>query len=254
MPINQPANQIKLTNVSVVRLRKGGKRFEIACYKNKVREWRTGVEKDLDEVVQIENVFVNVSKGQMAPQEDLQKAFGTTDREKITLEILKKGELQVGEKERNAELSNLWRDIATQVAARCVDPTSKRPYTVGVIEKAMTEVHYSVKTGKSAKSQSNDVIKLLQSSKTLPIERTRMRIRISMGAKEGKKLKEKIVPHVEKVEEEDWDEEWELIATIDPGALKVLNELLESETKGRGKLETLSFAAVAEQDDLDASD
>lgn len=43
MPINQPANQIKLTNVSVVRLKKGGKRFEIACYKNKVREWRTGM-------------------------------------------------------------------------------------------------------------------------------------------------------------------------------------------------------------------
>lgn len=200
-------------------------------------------------MVQIENVFVNVSKGQVAPQEDLQKAFGTTDREKITLEILKKGELQVGEKERNAELSNLWRDIATQVATRCVDPSSKRPYTVGVIEKAMTEVHYSVKTGKSAKSQSNDVIRLFQSSKTLPIERARMRIRITMAAKEGKKLKEKIVPHVEKVEEEDWDEDWELIATIDPGALKILNELLEQETKGRGKLETMSFATVADGDE-----
>lgn len=44
-------------------------------------------EKDLDEVVQIQNVFVNVSKGQVAPQEDLQKAFNTTDREKITLEV-----------------------------------------------------------------------------------------------------------------------------------------------------------------------
>lgn len=44
-------------------------------------------EKDLDEVVQIQNVFVNVSKGQVAPQEDLQKAFSTTDREKITLEV-----------------------------------------------------------------------------------------------------------------------------------------------------------------------
>ena len=27
-----PLNQIKLTNVSVVRLKKGGKRFELACY------------------------------------------------------------------------------------------------------------------------------------------------------------------------------------------------------------------------------
>ncbi|CAO1630134.1 unnamed protein product [Sympodiomycopsis kandeliae] len=252
MPINQPANQIKLTNVSVVRLRKGGKRFEIACYKNKVREWRSGVEKDLDEVVQIENVFLNVSKGQVAPQEDLQKAFGTTEREKITLEILKKGELQVGDKERQAELSNLWKEIATSVASRCVDPSTKRPYTVGVIEKAMTEVHYSVKTGKSAKSQALDVIKLLQSSSALPIERARMRIRITLPSKEAKKLKEKILPSIESVEDEDFaGDEWELLGIIDPGALKVLNELLEVETKGRGKIETVSFATVKEGDEMD---
>jgi hypothetical protein len=36
MPVFQPSNQIKLTNVSIVRLKKAGKRFEIACYKNKV--------------------------------------------------------------------------------------------------------------------------------------------------------------------------------------------------------------------------
>ena len=29
--INLPSNQIKLTNVSLVRLKKGKKRFEIAC-------------------------------------------------------------------------------------------------------------------------------------------------------------------------------------------------------------------------------
>ena len=35
-----PVNQVKLTNVSVVRLKKGGRRFELACYKNKVLEFR----------------------------------------------------------------------------------------------------------------------------------------------------------------------------------------------------------------------
>jgi ribosome maturation protein SDO1 len=43
MSIFTPTNQKKLTNVSLVRLKKGGKRFEIACYKNKVMEWRQGV-------------------------------------------------------------------------------------------------------------------------------------------------------------------------------------------------------------------
>lgn len=153
MPINQPANQIKLTNVSVVRLRKGGKRFEVACYKNKVVDWRNGTETNLDEVVQIENVFTNVSKGAAAPQEDLKKAFGTTDVEAIVKEILKKGELQVGEKERNQGLDASWREIVTLVCEKCVDPTSQRPYPYGIIDKAMSDIHYSIKTGKSAKSQ-----------------------------------------------------------------------------------------------------
>ena len=37
-----PTNQIRLTNVAIVRMKKAGKRFEIACYKNKVVSWRKG--------------------------------------------------------------------------------------------------------------------------------------------------------------------------------------------------------------------
>jgi len=37
-----PTNQIRLTNIAVVRQKKHGKRFEIACYKNKVMSWRKG--------------------------------------------------------------------------------------------------------------------------------------------------------------------------------------------------------------------
>jgi ribosome maturation protein SDO1 len=136
--INQPSNQIKLTNVSLVRLKKGKKRFEIACYKNKVMEWRSGIETDLDNVLQIPNVFLNVSKGQTAPKEDLLKAFGkdkTTND--IVLEILKKGELQVGDKERAAQLERVHTEVINIVASKLVDPRSKRVYTFGMIEKAL---------------------------------------------------------------------------------------------------------------------
>lgn len=81
------------------------------------------------------------------------KAFGTIDIQVIIQEILKKGEIQVGEKERAVELEELRREICTEVAGRCVDPGSQRPYTVGMIEKAMTEIGYSVNTSKSAKVQ-----------------------------------------------------------------------------------------------------
>lgn len=104
MSIFQPSNQIKLTNVSVVRLKKGGKRFEIACYKNKVMEWRNGMyvqceisndkfiffrERDLDNVLQTPTIFSNVSKGKVAPSDDLKKAFKSEDSNSIILEVLK---------------------------------------------------------------------------------------------------------------------------------------------------------------------
>ncbi|KRX45996.1 Ribosome maturation protein SBDS [Trichinella murrelli] len=39
-----PTNQMRHTNVAVVRMKKAGKRFEIACYKNKVLNWRSKIE------------------------------------------------------------------------------------------------------------------------------------------------------------------------------------------------------------------
>ena len=60
--IGQPVGQVRMTNVAIVRLKKGGKRFEIACYKNKVLNWRNGVEQDIDEVLQTTKVYENVSK------------------------------------------------------------------------------------------------------------------------------------------------------------------------------------------------
>jgi ribosome maturation protein SDO1 len=52
-----------------------------------VQEYRNGVETNLDDVLQIANVFVNVSKGEMAKHQDLQKAFGTTDTDEIVKEV-----------------------------------------------------------------------------------------------------------------------------------------------------------------------
>ncbi|KAF2843818.1 Shwachman-Bodian-diamond syndrome protein, partial [Patellaria atrata CBS 101060] len=150
-----PSNQIKLTNVSLVRMKKGKKRYEIACYKNKVLEWRSGIETDLDNVLQIPNVFLSVSKGAVAPHADLEKSFGkNVSLNDIILEILKKGELQVGEKERNAQLERIHNEVVDIVAGKLVDPKTKRVYTHGMIEKALDQLSAAGAKGevKSAES------------------------------------------------------------------------------------------------------
>jgi hypothetical protein len=130
MSVFTPVNQIRLTNVAVVRLHKRGKRFEIACYRNKVLSWRNKLETDIREVLQIDTVFTNVSKGMLASAKDLMDAFGTSDQKAVCQEILEKGELQVSEQERGALYETIFRDIASIVVDKTVNPENNKPYTV----------------------------------------------------------------------------------------------------------------------------
>jgi ribosome maturation protein SDO1 len=245
-----PSNQIRLTNVAVVRLKKQGKRFEIACYKNKVLSWRNKIDTDLDDVLQSHSVFINVSKGQTAKKEDLLECFGTEDQTKVCVEILEKGELQVSDKERQNQLDNLNKEIASIVADKCVNPETQRPYTLSMIEQAMKELHYSINSNKNAKQQALDVIKQLQSSGTLKIQRAEMKIRIQIPAKDAKRIKEKVLKLVKKKLSEEFDSEYmEIIASIDPGVYREIDELLGIETKGKSQLEVLSFKEVIETDE-----
>ncbi len=94
-----------------------------------------------------------------------------------------------------------FRDIATIVSDKCVNPETKRPYPVGVIERAMKDVHYSVKPSKSSKQQALEVIRLLKD--TMPIERARMRLQIQLPPKEARTLREKLLSIIT-METEDW--------------------------------------------------
>lgn len=69
--IKTPVNQKLLTNVAVVRLKRGGKKFELACYHNKVMNWRSKQEGNLAEVLQIDKIFTDVVKGEFAKKKDI---------------------------------------------------------------------------------------------------------------------------------------------------------------------------------------
>ncbi|WVF68851.1 SBDS family rRNA metabolism protein [Kwoniella sp. CBS 6097] len=240
----QPGTQIKLTNVSIVRMKKGGKRFEIACYQNKVSEFRSGVETDLSEVLQIEQVFTNVPKGLVAKKDDWAKCFATDDMAKVIEEILRKGELQINNLERSHQLSSLNREIATMVSEMTVDPTTNRKHTVGMIEKTMSDLGFSVRADRPAKAQALDLIKKLSDDDSkLPVRRVRMRVRITMPGKDAKRIKDKVLAETEEVEEDDMGAEWEAIVQINPGAFRTITDLVNNETRGKGRVEVMGSVA-----------
>ena len=190
----------------------GKKRFELACYKNKLLEFRSGAEKDLDNVLQVPTVFLSVSKAQTAPSAELAKAFGAdTPRDEILQEILRKGEVQVGERERKEALERVEKEVLDIVSGRLVDPNTKRVYTSGMISKALDQLLSAsgqqqqqqqqqqqngetngagdelpkkpmwtgVSSNRSAKSQALDAMKALIAWQPIPVMRARMRLRVT---------------------------------------------------------------------------
>ncbi len=104
-------------------------------------------------MLQSTTVFSNVSKGVLAKREDLLLVFGTDDQEQICLIILREGEFQVSDKERKVELDTLFRDVASIISEKCVNPDTNRPYTISMIERSLKDVHFAVDPKRPAKAQ-----------------------------------------------------------------------------------------------------
>lgn len=129
---------------------------------------------------------------------------------------MKKGEMQVGEKERHAQAERIHNEVVDIVTGKLVDPKSKRVYTAGMIEKALEQLSSQgaqhkqeehgkgasgiatptegdegkgkkkelptwtgVVTTKSAKSQALEAMKALIAWQPIPLSRARMRLRVT---------------------------------------------------------------------------
>jgi len=51
------------------------------------------------------------------------------------------------------QLESSFKEIATIVAGMCVNPETKRPYPVTIIEKALHDLHFSIKPNRTSKQQ-----------------------------------------------------------------------------------------------------
>ena len=80
---------------STARITAGGERFEILVKPNLALDYKMGKPVPLTQILAIEEVYSDASKGTRASTEKLQKVFGTTEPVKIAEEIMKRGELQL---------------------------------------------------------------------------------------------------------------------------------------------------------------
>ena len=70
-------------------------------------------------------IFANLEQGDIAKSEDLIEAFGTDNEDVVCVEVLNKGEFQVSEEERQAQVEQLFKDVAARVTDMCVNPETQ---------------------------------------------------------------------------------------------------------------------------------
>lgn len=198
----------------------------------------------MDEVLQSLTVYSNVSKGILAKSKDLYAAFKTTDQSYICKEILEKGELQVAGKERELQLSSQFRDIATIVMQKTINPETQHPYTINMIERLMHEIHFAIDPHSSSKKQALEVIKELQEH--FPIKRAPMRLRLIVPERYFSTLIEKLGGWNANVVLKDASDGMPtVVCEIDPGHFRDCDAFVRSI---QGKLEILAVSVFLEGD------
>lgn len=229
---------VDVNEAIIARLKKEGKSFEILVDCDKAIEFREGQIDSLDDVLATKEIFSDVKQGERAPEEDIRKAFHTTNVKEIATMIIKKGEVQLTTEHKNKLREQKRKKIAILIHRNAVDPKSGLPHPIARIENAMEEVRIKVDEFKDPEEQVQDVISKLREKIPLKIETRELEVKIpsvNAGAAYGN------VKRISKVLKEEWLDNGDLKLTLEipAGVQEELENDLSKMTKGDYELKIL---------------
>jgi len=163
---------------TTARLSVGGDKFEILVKPEEALDFKMGKQLTVSQLLVIEEIYSDASKGTRASTEKQQKAFGTTDTLKIAEDIMKKGELQLTTEQRRQLVENKRKQIIAFLTRHCIDPRTGTPHPPLRIEQALSQVRISIDPFKSAEEQAKAIIEELRPIIPLKIEQMRVAVKI----------------------------------------------------------------------------
>ncbi|TMI37388.1 ribosome assembly factor SBDS [Candidatus Bathyarchaeota archaeon] len=163
---------------TTARLAKGQDHFEILVKPQEALDYKLGKQVPISQVLLIEEVYSDSSKGTRASEEKLQKYFGTTDPARVAEEVMKSGELQLTTEQRRQLVEDKRRQIISIISRNAIDPRTGTPHPPLRIEQAMGQIRLSIDPYKSAEEQSKMVIEELRPILPLKIEQMRIAVKV----------------------------------------------------------------------------
>jgi len=219
---------------TVARMTKDNEHFEVLVKPQKALDYRMGKTAAITEVLAAETIFSDANKGTKASEENLRKAFGTTDSLKIAETILTKGTLQLTTEQRRKMIEDKRKQIVDFIARQSVDPKTNLPHPPTRIENAMEQIRYSLDPFKPVEEQAKEIIKALRI--ILPLKMEQISLSVSIPATHSAKAYGSI-KGFGTIKREEWrpDGSWYGILEMPAGSYAPFLEKLGEITKGTGE-------------------
>jgi ribosome maturation protein SDO1 len=165
----------------IARLERNKKHFEVLVDPEMAYDLKSGKIVSLSKMLAVNHVYTDSKKGERASPSEIEKAFHTTDLEKIAEEIVRHGEVQLTTDFRRRKVEEKRKQVAALISKYAINPQTRFPHPIERILNAMEQTRINIDPFKPAEQQMEDVVKPLKG--ILPISFEELNITAEIPAK-----------------------------------------------------------------------
>ena len=145
----------------IVKYTSGKHKFEVIAKQGTVLKYRDD-KLGFANVLMVDQVFTNSTRGDIANPSDLKEVFGTEDLTECCKKILKSGQLQYTAQERKQFVDQKTNEIVYYINKNYVDPKTKLPHPSDRILNCIKECHIRIDPNKDTRRQAEDAVKKMR--------------------------------------------------------------------------------------------
>lgn len=229
---------VRLEDAVPARLKTHGATFEVLVDPDGALALRRGDSVNIEDILAVEDIFENASRGDRSAEEDLIKAFETTNVVVIAEKIIRKGEISLTAEQRKQIIENKRRQVIEIIARNAINPQTKTPHPPARIEQAMKEAKVNIDPSKSADELVNIAMKAIRP--LIPIRFEEVEVAVKIPADYAPKAYGEIAAFG-KVIRESWQNNgsWIGVVKIPAGMQTDFYSLINRLTKGEAETKLL---------------
>jgi len=227
---------VDIDKAVVASLKKENRNFEILVDCEKAMDFKKGILSSVRDVLAIDSIFKDAQKGELAS--GLIGIFNTEDVEKISEEIIKKGEIQLTADYRKKLFEERRRQVVSLISRNAMDSRTKTPIPEKRVELAMEQAKVNIDPNKTAEEQMNAIVDLLRP--IIPIIISNVELDVVIPANYSAKAYN-VVSRFGKPKKDLWlnDGAWKFVIEIPAGIQTEFMEEMNKLTKGEVKINIL---------------